>query len=168
MNNSDSHQDYFLDSSHSDFSEDNGVLGVMDDDHRSIKVSLDDRDIDSNDQMSPLLSSDYHNHDNDNDNDNNVNMINEVNEVDGRYGNQRKWPPILEILQFEFGLLSFILLLPIITLPLIRLEYTGLFSALLDTDTTLKETTLSLWDIARSIISANNNGRRVDVDTYNV
>lgn len=153
------HQDYFLDSSHSDFSEDNGVLGVMDDDHRSIKVSLDDRDVDSNDQMSPLLSSDYHNHDNDNDN--NVNMINEVNEIDGRYGNQRKWPPILEILQFEFGLLSFILLLPIITLPLIRLEYTGLFSALLDTDTTLKETTLSLWDIARSIISANNNGRDI-------
>ncbi len=146
------HQDYFFDSSESVSSGEHSVLGVtsMDDDHRSIKTSLDDREVDSNVQMTPLLLSDY-------DNGSDIN----VDEVDSGHGSQRKWPPILEILQFECGLLSFILLFPIITLPLIHLEYKGLFSVLLDTKTTLEQTTLSFWDIAHSIITTNNNGKDI-------
>mmetsp|Transcript_20034 Transcript_20034/g.30042 ORF Transcript_20034/g.30042 Transcript_20034/m.30042 type:complete len:730 (+) Transcript_20034:140-2329(+) len=152
------HQDYFLDDSQSIFSGDDSILGAtsMDDDHGSNKVSFDDRvGATDNDlqQMTPLLSSDY--------NDDNFNRDNDVDGADAGFETQRKWPPVLEIVQFECGLLSLILLFPIMTLPLIRLEYVGLFSMLLDTETTLKQTTLSFWDIALSIISTNNNGRDI-------
>ena len=74
--------------------------------------------------------------------------------------NKIQWPSFLEILQFESGLLSFILLFPISTMPLIRLEYTGLLTTFLDIDT-LENTTLSLVEIAQFVISSNNYGRDI-------
>ena len=67
-------------------------------------------------------------------------------------------PTFWEIILFESGLLSFLLLLPISSLPLVRLEYIGILSSLLDAHT-LEHTTLSVLDISRLIISSNNYGR---------
>ena len=75
---------------------------------------------------------------------------------------QKKWnqPSIWDILQFECGLLSFILLFPILTLPRIRLGYGGLLTTIID-PVTLDNRTLSLWGIIPSIISTNNYGRDI-------
>merc|ERR1712038_587146 len=91
----------------------------------------------------------------------NNNNADTVADTDAGNDTQRKCPPVLEIVSFECGLLSIILLLPITTLSLIRLEYVGLFSRLLDMETTLQQTTFNFWDIALSIISTNNDGRDI-------
>ena len=68
---------------------------------------------------------------------------------------KRNQPPIWDILQFECGLLSFILLFPISTLHRIHLEYEGLLTTIID-PATLENRTLSLWSITSPIISTNN------------
>ena len=65
---------------------------------------------------------------------------------------------LFELLHFESGLLSFLLLLPLSSMPLIRLEYTGLLTTLLDKNI-LEKTTLTFLDIAQTIVSSNNNGK---------
>lgn len=162
------HQGYFHDCSQSVFSHEDSLIGAssLDDDGYNNRDAIAKRRILNEDRpifppygdetseelQTPLLSSDggasktedgY-----------NMGIENEENQ------NKFAWPSILEILQFETGLLSFILLFPISTLPLIRLEYTGLLTTFLDINT-LESTTLSLVEIAQSTISSNNDGKDI-------
>ena len=76
-----------------------------------------------------------------------------------RTSNGRKFrPSVKELILFESGLLSFLLLVPISTLPLIEIEYTGFLRPLLATHT-LENTSFTLWGIANAIVSSNNFGR---------
>jgi hypothetical protein len=154
------HPDYFMESSsQSVLSKDDSMIGVlsMDDgllkDDGSVKF-YDEDDRTTEEHMTPLLPSG-------NNGQTSENGVGNSNVVEGNLDRKKQnRPPILDIIQFECGLLSFLLLLPISTLPLIRLEYTGVLTTLLDTST-LESTSLSLWDIAYSIISTNNYGRDI-------
>jgi len=67
---------------------------------------------------------------------------------------------LLEILQFESGLLSFLLMPPLSTIPLIRLEYTGLLNPIFDS-WIVESKSMNLLDLTSSIILSNHNGKDV-------
>lgn len=100
----------------------------------------------SSEHMTPLLSSE-----------NQEELEQETVYID-QDNKEEKKRPIVEIIMYECGLLSFILLIPITILPLLQINFSGMLRPLLSQDT-LENTSFTLLNVANALVAANSFGR---------
>ena len=102
------------------------------------------------------------NHDQNSNDDLNQTMGLQNSNLEGR--KNLNW--ISRVVHLEAGILSCILLVPVYSLPLIRLKYEGLTATLLESSTTdIRNSSLSIWNIARSISMNSGHGILASIST---